>query len=285
MKKKLLITGGSGFLASHLYKFLFKKNFIIKVLDTKQPNYSIKNSNFFKSSVIEKKKLIKITKNIDIVLHFASIADIAKANKDPLNAINVNLIGTINLLEACIKNKVKKIIFASSIYALSEQGGFYSSTKLSSEIFIKRYSKKYNLEYNILRFGSIFGENANKFNTINQIINNYKKRKKILRNTDGSEIRNYIHVKDAAKICHQIMIDKDNINKTFNIIGSKSYKVKKLLNEVGKKLDREVIFSKNKIIRSDHYKINPYSLKITKGKMITPKNAIGIKEWLISNLS
>ena len=285
MKKKLLITGGSGFLASHLYKFLIKKNFIIKVLDTKQPNYSIKDSNFFKSSVIDKKTLIKITKNIDIVFHFASIADIAKANKAPLKSINVNLIGTINLLEACIKNKVKKIIFASSIYALSEQGGFYSSTKLSSEIFIKRYSKKYNLEYNILRFGSIFGENANKFNTINQIINNYKKRKKILRNTDGNEIRNYIHAKDAAKICYQIMINKNNINKTFNIIGSKSYKVKKLLNEVGKKLDKEVVFSKNKIIRSDHYKINPYSLKITKGKMIKPKNAIDIKEWLISNLS
>ena len=81
------------------------------------------------------------------------------------------------------------------------------------------------------------------------------------------------------------MINKNNINKTFNIIGSKSYKVKKLLNEVGKKLDKEVVFSKNKITRSDHYKINPYSLKITKGKMIKPKNAIDIKEWLISNLS
>ena len=100
MKKKLLITGGSGFLASHLYKFLIKKNFIIKLLDTKQSNYSIKDSNFFKSSVIDKKTLIKVTKNIDIVFHFASIADIEKANKDPLKAINVNLKGTINLLEA-----------------------------------------------------------------------------------------------------------------------------------------------------------------------------------------
>lgn len=285
MKKKLLITGGSGFLASHLYKFLSQKKFTIKVLDTKKPNYSIKNTNFYKSSVVEKKKLIKVTKDIDIVLHFASIADIAQANQNPLNAINVNLFGTINLLEACIKNKVKKIIFASSIYALSEQGGFYSTTKFSSEIFIKKYSKKYNLNYNILRFGSIFGENSNKFNTMHQIINNFKKKKKIFRNTDGGEIRNYIHAKDAAKICYQIMIDKKKTNKTFNIIGSKSYKVKNLLNGIGKKLNREVVFSKKKITRSDHYKINPYSLKITKGKIIKPKNAINIKDWLISNLS
>ena len=59
-----------------------------------------------------------------------------------------------------------------------------------------------------------------------------------------------------------------------HIIGSKSHKVKKLLNDVGKKLDSEVIFSKNKIIRSDHYKINPYSLKITKGMMMNPVTII-----------
>ena len=64
-----------------------------------------------------KKKLIKVTKDIDIVLHFASIADIAQANQNPLNAINVNLFGTINLLEACIKNKVKRS-FLRVVYML-----------------------------------------------------------------------------------------------------------------------------------------------------------------------
>ena len=81
------------------------------------------------------------------------------------------------------------------------------------------------------------------------------------------------------------MINKKHANKTFNIIGSKKYKVKNLLNDVGKKLNINVIFSKKKITRDDHYKINPYSLKIERGKIIKPKNSINIKNWLICNLA
>ena len=282
---KVLIYGGSGFLGRNLANYLNKKKHKVTVFDKKKIYFDKKNIKFIKGDILNLSQVQKATKGQDIVYNLAGISDIGDSIKNPISTTRINILGSVFTLEAAVKYRVKRYIFASSIYALSEQGGFYSSTKLSSEIFIKRYSKKYNLEYNILRFGSIFGENANTFNTINQIINNYRKRNKILRNTDGNEIRNYIHVTDAAKICHQIMINKNNINKTFNIIGSKSYKVKKLLNEVGKKLDKEVVFSKNKITRSDHYKINPYSLKITKGKMIKPKNAIDIKEWLISNLS
>ncbi len=284
-KKKILITGGSGFLALYLYKILKKKNFSIKVLDIKKPSYGILKNDFIKISIVNKKKLFQVTKNIDTVIHFASIADIEQANKYPLKTININLFGTINLIEACIKNKVKKIIFASSIYALSEQGGFYSSTKLAAEIFLKRYFKKYKLNYNILRFGSIFGENSNQFNPIKQLIEKYKKTKKIIKNTDGNEVRNYIHAKDAAKVCFEIMVNRKHENKTFNIIGSKKYKVKNLLKNVGKKLNIKVIFLKKKIIRNDHYKVNPYSLKIEKGKMIKAKNSINIKNWLITSLS
>ncbi len=285
MSKNILITGGSGFLASYIFKLLEKKKIKTTIFDIKKPTYRITKNNFIKASITNKNKLLKATKGIDTVLHFASIADIEEANKHPLKTINTNLFSTINLIEACITNKVKMIIFASSIYALSEQGGFYSSTKFSSEIFLKRYSKKYGFKYNILRFGSVFGENSNKFNPINQLINQYKSKRQIVKKTDGNEIRNYIHAKDAAKVCYEIMINKKHANKTFNIIGSKKYKVKNLLNDVSKKLNINVIFSKKKITRDDHYKINPYSLKIERGKIIKPKNSINIKNWLISNLS
>ena len=64
------------------------------------------------------------------------------------------------------KNKVKKIIFASSIYAISEQGQIYSRSKLASEMIIESICKKYNIKFVILRFGTVYGERANKFNTV-----------------------------------------------------------------------------------------------------------------------
>ena len=81
-------------------------------------------------------------KKNDIVYHFAAVSDLDEAQKNHLKAIEVNIMGTVNILEACIKKKVSKLIFSSSIYARSEQGGFYSTTKLSSEMLIERYSKK-----------------------------------------------------------------------------------------------------------------------------------------------
>ena len=108
-------------------------------------------------------------------------------------------------MEACIKNKVDKIIFASSIYALSEQGGFYSTSKLASEMLIEKYYEKYGLKYLILRFGTIYGTRANNFNTVQKYINEAKTENKITRNTKGNEIRSYIHIADVAKICKKLI--------------------------------------------------------------------------------
>ena len=104
------------------------------------------------------------------------------------------------MLKACLKNKVKKIVFASSIYARSEQGGIYSTSKLSSEMIIEKICKKSNLKFVILRFGTVYGERANSFNTVQNFIRSANKNKKIFRETIGNELRSYIHVKDVAKI-------------------------------------------------------------------------------------
>ena len=88
-----------------------------------------------------------MTKNIDTVFHFAATADLKEADNKPFLTLENNILGTIKLLKACIKNKVRKIIFASSIYAISEQGGIYSTSKLSSEMIIERLCKKFKIKY------------------------------------------------------------------------------------------------------------------------------------------
>ena len=160
-KKKIIIFGGSGFLASNLADELSKKNYRVTIFDNRRSKYLKNNQKMIIGNILDTSKVLNACKNQDVIYHFAAVADIKEANKKHLNAIKINIYGTLNILEAAIKSAVKRIIFASSIYAISQHGGFYSTSKLSSEMIIERYSEKYPLKYTILRFGSLYGPRSN----------------------------------------------------------------------------------------------------------------------------
>ena len=91
-----------------------------------------------------------------MVYHLAGISDIGDAMISPIKTSKINILGTLNILEGCVKFRVKRFIFASTIYVLSKQGGFYKASKQSSEIFIEEYNKIHKLNFTILRVGSIY---------------------------------------------------------------------------------------------------------------------------------
>jgi len=282
LKKKILITGGSGFIASHVADELTNNNYDVTIYDLKKPSFLKKKQKFYTGDIRNLNKLKKITNRTEILYHFAATADLHEANVDPQKTISNNIIGTLNVLQSCVDNKIKKIIFASSIYALSEQGGFYSTSKLASEMLIERYAKAYGINYIILRFGTVYGPRANSFNTVNNYVKSAKKYKKILRNSPGKEMRRYIHVKDVTKICLKLINNKYN-NKYFNIVGQKKIIVRDLLKIIKKCLPS----TKIKYIKSDkrkyNYKNNPFTYKIRAGKTFKLKKYINLEEG-INNL-
>ena len=279
MKKKCLVTGACGFIASHLVDFLSQKGFLISLFDQKKPKYKFKNQKFYVADIKDLKALVKATKKVDILFHFAASADLINSNKNPFLAIDNNITGTINVLKACVKNKIKKIIFASSIYAISEQGEIYSRTKLASEMIIESICKKYNIKFVILRFGTVYGERANKFNTVKNFIDQAKKNKKIFRNTQGKELRSYINVKDVIKIIF-LLNQKEFENNYYNIFGNKKITVRKLLNIIKNKMPGTKIFYSKKDNRRFNYKTNPFTYKLRKGKAIKLDNYIDLEEGL-----
>lgn len=276
--KKIGVFGGSGFLASHISEQLTNEGYDVTIIDLVKPKNLLKKQKFINANILDKKKITKILNKINVVYHFAGIADIDKANKFPFLALNTNILGTINIMEACIYNKVKKVIFASSVYALSEKGGFYSTSKLTSEMIIEQYSNKYNIKYNILRFGSLYGLRSNHFNSLGKYVSQAKKNKKIIRYSDGNETRNYINVLDAANLCIRI-IQKKYENKYFDLIGRKEFKVKNVLKIIAKLSKIKDIIYKKKIYEH-HYKINPYTYKLRKGISLKPKKEINIEEGI-----
>lgn len=279
--KKILITGGSGYIASHVADNLTSIGHKVIIFDKIKSPYLSKKQIMFLGDISDEKKILKLTKNVDVVYHFAAVADLYQANKNPYETIKTNVLGTLNILEACRINKIKKIILASSIYALSEQGRFYSVSKLSSEMLVENYSKKYNFQFVILRFGSIYGGRANKFNTIRNFILEGIKKKKIMRKSDGSEERNYINVLDVSKLCIEVLKSK-YAGGYFNIFGPKKMKLKNLLFMIKKNLGNVKIYFRKKNSMIYNYKKSPFSYKLRKGKNLKLKKYedlnVGIKK-------
>ena len=281
-KKKIVVTGGSGFLASHVADHLTAKGHHVTIVDKYKSKFINKKQKMIVGNILSQKFLDKIFKSQDIIYHFAATADLVEANMNPSKTIENNIIGTLKVLNACVKNKVKKIIFASSIYALSEQGGFYSASKLSAEMIIEKFYEKYSLEYIILRFGTIYGSRANKFNTVLKYITEAKKKNLIIRNTKGNEVRSYIHVLDVAKICCKLVSDKYN-NKYYNIFGNKKILVKELIFLIKKLLPMIKIKMKNEN-RMYNYVKDPFTYKLRKGTKFKLSKYINLRSGLTNLL-
>ena len=277
MKKKVLITGGLGFIASHLSDILAENGYQVIIFDKKKTKSFNKKNKLFVGDINNINHLIKATKKIDYVYHFAAVADLYLANDNPLNTLKTNVFGTINILEACRINKVKKIIYASSIYSLSEQGGFYSISKFSAEMIVENYAKKYNFKFICLRFGSIYGERANSFNTIQNFIKDAIYKKKIIRKSDGNEIRNYIHVLDASKLCFEVLKKKYS-NSYLNIYGPKKVKLKKVLLFIKSNISGLNLRFSKKNYMMYNYKFNPFTYKLRKGKPIKLKKYMNLND-------
>ena len=114
-KIKLFVTGGSGFIGQHVIESLQKYNNVsITSLDVIYPNKKLKNVKYVLGTIMDKTSLIKMVKGHDKVLHLAAAIGVRKTAFDELNCLNVNIVGTINILDACLVNRIKDVLITSS---------------------------------------------------------------------------------------------------------------------------------------------------------------------------
>ena len=255
---KILIFGGSGFLGKNLANYLQKSKHKITIFYKKNIFKRNKKINFIQGNILNYKKVLKASKNQDIIYNFAGISDIGDAMKNPILTSKINILGSIYTLDAAVKNKVKRYIFASSIYVLSRQGGFYKSSKQSIETFIDEFNKKNNLKYTILRYGSVYGPDSDSRNGIKKIIISALKDKSIIYGGTSKAERRFIHVNDAVKASIEIL-KKKYINKRVLITGNKSIKIKKLIIQIKNilKINKKVVFKRKPMM--GHYDKNPFN--------------------------
>ena len=281
--KNVLVTGGAGFLGSHVADCLSDEGYSVIIYDRIESPYLKSDQKMIIGDLLDEKKLSKATKNCFAVYHFAGVAGIEDSNNNPLAAVKANILGTVVLLNACVQNKVSRFMFASSIYVYSDHGGIYRSTKQACEMLIENYSKMGGLDYTIMRFGSLYGKRANHFNWIYNIIHQALSEKKMERIGDGEEIREYIHVTDASKNCVTVLDEKYKNNYVM-ITGNQSMKVKDLLKMIAEMLDSkiEVLFVEGE--DDGHYEITPYSFRPRTAKKIISVDQIELGQGILDTI-
>ncbi len=270
---KCLVTGGSGFLGSHVADELTNKGYKVTIYDKKKSLYLKKDQKFIKGDICNFRKLQKAVSKSQIVYNFAGLSDLNNAIKEPLLSVKLNVLATVQLMELCTKFKIKRFIHASSVYAISKDGGFYRSSKKAAEEYIEEYKNIHNLKFTILRFGSLYGSRSQKNNGLIKILHKALKKKQIVYSGTNNSVREYINVEDAAKACVKILSKKFE-NKYILLTGNKKIKINKLLNFIKNKIrsNKKIKYLRSEKHYQGHYISNPYTYKSIIGKKLNISN-------------
>ena len=269
--KNVVVFGGSGFLGSHVCDKLMESGYNVTVFDKKESEFIKGKHNFIIGDILSEEKVEKVVKNANIVFNFAGLADIDVAKTNPIATVRYNILGNTIILEACRKAGVDRFVYASSVYVYSSSGGFYRCSKQACEQYIENYQTMYNLDYTILRYGSLYGPRSDSHNGIYRFIQQALSEKKMVFIGKADSKREFIHVKDAAESSVEILKPK-YANQHIILSGNQSLTINELLKTIKEILKDSAIKIKFNPDEYDaHYEMTPYTFNPKYGKKLYPE--------------
>mgnify|MGYP005673815677 CR=1 FL=1 len=137
MISKVVVVGGSGFIGSHVADYLSDAGYQVTIYDKTKSEWLRNNQEIVIGDVQDSEKLNQTIAGAEVVYNFAALADLNQALEQPLKTVNINILGNLNVLEACHAHGVKRFIYASTVYVHSREGGFYRCSKQASEAYIE----------------------------------------------------------------------------------------------------------------------------------------------------
>lgn len=217
----VVITGGAGFIGSHVVELLLKKNYHVIVVDIQKPNRSYfflnnleKKVDYQQLDILHQKDInsLFVSQHPDYVIHLAALSTVDEAYRNPRKAFETNIMGTVNILEACRNvSGIKGILVASSDKAYGKSKKIYKETsplkgdhpydvsKSSEDLIAQTYYKTYGLPVIVTRFGNVYGEGDLHYDRIIPgICKAVITGQSLAIRSDGTYVRDYVYVKDVA---------------------------------------------------------------------------------------
>ena len=266
-RKTFLVTGGSGFIGSNICNLLIKKNYHVKILDNnfrgslnkiKKIKGKIK---FIKGDIRNKEILNKALKNTDAVIHLAYVNGTKYFYSKPVLVLDIAIKGIMNVIDGCIKNKVKELYLASSSEVYQTPNKIptdeneplkipnifnprysYGGGKILTELVGIHYGKKYFKKLIIFRPHNVYGPNMGNEHVIPEFINKFRllRKKKFEIQGTGNEIRSFIYIEDFLTAFNIILSKGKHLN-IYNIGTSEKTKIKHLAYTLSKILNKKIV--------------------------------------------
>jgi UDP-glucose 4-epimerase len=280
-KKIVTVIGGSGFLGSHVADRLTESGCHVRIYDRVPSRWKSGDQEMIVGDLLDADKLSSAIAGSEAVYNFGALSDLNEALGKPVETVRVNVLGNVNALEACREHKVKRFVYASTVYVYSREGGFYRCSKQAAEHYVEEFEQAFGLDYTILRFGSLYGPRADDTNGLYRIVRDALKNSSIGYEGNPESIREYIHVEDAAS-ASVVALGEEFRNQSVILTGHEPMKVQDLL-----KMLAEILGIPNTEVRfrdeeyAGHYVRTPYSYQPKLGRKYTPPLHVDLGQGLL----
>ncbi|MBZ9636003.1 SDR family NAD(P)-dependent oxidoreductase [Clostridium sp. FP1] len=277
--KTILVTGGAGFIGSNLCDSLLKLGFYVVNIDNfnnyydpsiKESNIceALKNQNYklYRGDILDKKLINKIfnENKVDAVIHLAAMAGVRNSLSDPLEYVDVDIKGTVNLLQICVENGVKKVIAASSssVYGVNSKVPFseddnvelqispYATAKRAMELYCSTYTRLYDISVACLRFFTVYGPRQRPEMAIHMFTKNIAEGNPINMFGDGNSERDYTYVDDIVDGII-LLINKEFKSEIFNFGNNDIIKLKDLIGTIESVVGKKAVINRLEMQKGD----------------------------------
>jgi UDP-glucose 4-epimerase len=281
---RALVTGGSGFLGSHVADAATARGLDVRLLDLEPSPFRTDAHEQVIADVRDPAAVADAMVGCDVVLHLAAVADLGTANADPVRAEAVNVDGTRNVLAAARAHGARRVVHASSIYVHARAGGAYRDTKRRAERLVLE-ARDDGLPATVLRFGSLYGPRADPANAVRRILLQALTEGRIDFWGDGTEVREYVHVHDAADLALDALGDTHE-GAVLHLTGRQRVTTRELLDLVAEMVGGVEVTLQDRPFEG-RYRLTPYALDdepVELGRTLVGTTAIDLGPGLLHTL-
>lgn len=243
----IVVTGGSGFIGSHLCNLLSEQGHSVRIIDIAPPPLGV-NAEFVRASVLDLPRLQRLVAGADAIVHLAALVDVNASMQDPFSDFQVNATGTLNVLEAARHSGVEKVAYASSaaVYGNPQSVPIdethptsplspYGLSKLTAERYVLLYNSLYGMKNTALRMFNVFGRGQSAFSPYSGVITKFadaiREGKQPIIYGNGEQTRDFVHVDDVSA-AFSMALDGNGCDSPLNIGSGKETAILDLLEKM-----------------------------------------------------